>query len=163
MLIVSNNNKYTDCRGTGLFLFLLVFCLSCAGTSVGTDTGPDSKNTGWIDDSTFVVTTIGKPVRKYTDIKERRNSARRAAIINAQFRILKRFKKFSAGEGKKTAMSPQIRAGQAAKINSIIKSGKVQSEQFDKMDNCEIFYKVRFKNLKQFISEADLTSIDVIN
>jgi hypothetical protein len=159
--MITHINKYVTAAGLPIFLLLIFIYSSCATSSVNTET--DSKNPGWIDDNTFFVTTIGKPVGKYDNVKERRNSARRAAVINAQFRILKKFKKMNSAETGRPAVSPAVRASQAAKINSIIKSGKIQSEKFDKSDNCEIIYKVRYKNLKKFVSEADLSSIDVIN
>lgn len=141
-----------------LIVLTLVLCSSCSTHKQKTD--PAQATTGWVDDHTFIMNAIGKPVRKYTGLKERQDSARRAAVINVHFKILKKFKKMSE---KSHAETPGARNAQAAKISSIIKNGKIVTEHFDKNDNCEIMYRIRHKNLKKIVSESDLSSIDVIN
>ncbi|HOO71223.1 MAG TPA: hypothetical protein PK926_05630 [Spirochaetota bacterium] len=149
-------------RCISLPVLLLSFFLYSSCSTSGVNSNASRNKTGWIDDHTFVIMAIGKPVRKLTSTRERKESAKRAALMNAHFKILKKFKKLSNKSTGKDVAAAAVRSKTAVKITTIIKNGKVLSEQYDRNDNCEITYRVRNKNLNMLIKESDLSSIDVI-
>ena len=81
-------NNFQAC---GIAMFTVILILSgCAGggmvqdVSYGTD--------GWIDSDTYRIAAVGVPNHRITDIEDKRMSAKRAAILNAQYMISERFK-----------------------------------------------------------------------
>ncbi len=47
---------------------------------------------GWLDKNTFQIITVGVPSKRLTDPEAKKSSARYAAILNAQYRIIEKFK-----------------------------------------------------------------------
>jgi len=149
-----------------LFMMALVLLMglafaftSCAGGKIGSMEGEKFKSSRWVDDNTFQITGTGAPkatIEKTPDKKQiRRASARRAAILDAQYQVLEKFKG-SAIEGA-AGMSDFESTGIAIaqEVQGFSKGGSVESETFDQFDNCEIVYQVQAKDLKKKVQAAE--------
>lgn len=133
-------------------LFALTACSS--GQLGGTVKGDSFMTEGWLDDDTYHITAAGVPKKSLQNTVARRESAKRAAILNAQYQVLEKFKG-SAIEGA-SGMSDFEMTGIAIaqEIQGVIKGGSVKKATFDDEDNCEVLYEVRSKNLRNKVSSA---------
>lgn len=138
-----------------LAALLMFSAAGCKSTDPGKTAGksPD----GWADDNTYITAAIGVPVKKLTDIESRKKSAKRSAILNAQFQVIEGFKN--------TAYRPAnymeynvtwIKEGmeKREKIYTAAKNGVIDKESYDGEQNCEIVYKVYDKDLKKKVIDA---------
>ncbi len=144
----------------GVCVFYLLTHTACSSSKLDINSVRDSK--GWIDNNTYAIIAVGRPVRTHANARQLKNSARRAAVMNARFKILKRFKALNRRKSSK-GDPPRTRLKQTIMIRDIIKNGKVVYEKFDQRHNCEIIYQIRHKELKRLIENVDLSTIDVIN
>jgi hypothetical protein len=145
-----------------LFIFALiltagiVFTLtSCASQKLGgTVEGETFKTEGWIDDDTYQIATAGVATKTLTNIVQRKQSAQRAAILNAQFQVIEKFKGSSIKgvSGMENYESTGIAVAQ--ELQAITKGGSVKSVKWDDEQNCEIIYEVHAKGLKKKVSAA---------
>lgn len=155
--------KRTSLIILSIFIF---FSFSCEKNNIRDTKRGIVKTEGWIDDNTYLIAAIGKPIRTYTSPKKRKRSAKRAAILNARFKVLKKFKKLSKKYYLKKSKNKNDRKEariNAQKIKRLIKHGKATNEMYDREDNCEIIYEIKKDGLKQLVKRADLSSIDIIN
>lgn len=146
-----------------LFLMTLVLSMglvftftSCGGGGIGgTVKGEKFTNEKWVDNNTFQLAASGVANSKLKNKVQRRESAKRAAILNAQYQILEKFKgsKIEGAAGMSDFESTGIAIAQ--EINGVVKGGSVKSATFDEEDNCEIIYEVKAKNLKNKVQAAD--------
>jgi hypothetical protein len=68
---------------------LLFAFTSCGGGKIGgTVQGETFKTEGWLDDNTYRLAAACVPTKTITNKFQRRESSKRAAIINAQYQIL---------------------------------------------------------------------------
>jgi len=66
---------------------------SCAGKKIGgTVEGETYTTEGWIDDDTFQLAAAGVATKTLTNIVQRKESSKRAAILNAQYQVIEKFK-----------------------------------------------------------------------
>ena len=144
-----------------LFLMTLVLAMglvftSCGGGKIGgTVEGQTFKNEKWVDNNTFQLAASGVAKSSLKNKVQRRESAKRAAILNAQYQVLEKFKgsKIEGAAGMSDFESTGIAIAQ--EIQGVVKGGSVKSATFDEEDNCEIIYEVKAKGLKKKVQAAD--------
>ncbi len=128
---------------------------SCGGSRIGgTVEGQSYKTEGWIDENTYRIAAAGVPKRTLTNKIQRRESAKRAAILNAQYQVLEKFKgsKIEGAAG----MSDFEMTGMAVaqEVQGVVKGGSVTKVTYDAEDNCEIIYEVKANGLKKKVQAA---------
>ena len=131
---------------------------SCGGSGKigGTVKGETFKNEGWIDNDTFRLSAAGVAKKTLTNKIQRRESAKRAAILNAQYQVLEKFKgsKIEGAAGMSDFENTGIAIAQ--EVQGIVKGGSVRKATFDPdTDACEIIYEVKAKGLKKKVQAAD--------
>ena len=129
---------------------------SCGGSKIGgTVSGKTYKAEGWIDDDTYRIAAAGVPNSKLSNKVQRRESSKRAAILNAQYQVLEKFKgsTIEGAAGMSDFESTGIAIAQ--EVGGVVKGGSVVSATYDDDDNCEIIYEVKAKGLKKKVGAAD--------
>ena len=58
----------------------------------GTVEGETFTTEGWIDDDTFRIAAAGVPTKTLTNKVQRKEASKRAAILNAQYQVIEKFK-----------------------------------------------------------------------
>ncbi|MCP4138303.1 MAG: hypothetical protein GY754_45495 [bacterium] len=130
-------------------LFAGPFCRSTG--KPGQAATKEMKTEGWVDEDTFRVTALGVPKQGLTNIYQRKGTAKEAALIMAQKRILEKFQgvqmEWMAGAGSMgddgSSMSVYKEFG------GMVKGGTIVKETYDKEQNCEIIYEVKARGLKK--------------
>ena len=139
-----------------LFSVGLVFTFtSCGGGKIGgTVEGKSYKTEGWLNEDTYRISAAGVAKQTLRNKIARRESAKRAAMLNAQYQVLEKFKG-STIEGA-AGMSDFEMTGIAIaqEIQGTVKGGSVASVTYDEEDNAEIIYEVKAKGLKKKVSAA---------
>ncbi|MCP4136241.1 MAG: hypothetical protein GY754_35050 [bacterium] len=134
----------------------IAFSIACGGKKIGGQVkGESFKTEGWVDKNTYRLASSAMATRTITNKVARRESAKRAAILNAQYQILEKFKG-STIEGA-AGMSSFEMTGMAVaqEVKGTVKGGSVRKVTYDEEDNCEIIYEVKGKNLKGKVSAAE--------
>ena len=135
------------------------FSFKCTSIKKSIEIDSLSKTEGWIDENTFRIIAEGRPVETLKNRDERRESAKRAAQINAWFKILKKFKTIDRDDKPQKIMSKTI----GSQLQKNIKEGFVIDEIYDENDNCEIIYEIFEKDLRIKVLESDFSEFEVIN
>ena len=144
-----------------LFVMALVLSMglvftACGGSKIGGNVqGETFKNESWVDDNTYRLAAAGVANSKLKNKVQRRESAKRAAILNAQYQVLEKFKgsKIEGAAGMSDFENTGIAIAQ--EISGVVKGGSVMSATYDEEDNCEIIYEVKAKGLKKKVAAAD--------
>ena len=144
-----------------LFVMALVLSMglvftACGGSKIGGNVqGETFKNESWVDDNTYRLAAAGVANSKLKNKVQRRETAKRAAILNAQYQVLEKFKgsKIEGAAGMSDFESTGIAIAQ--EIQGVVKGGSVMSATYDEEDNCEIIYEVKAKGLKKKVAAAD--------
>ena len=150
---------YTGWIKPGTVIMLLTFKL-CALSGCLNFTPENSGNQykdGWQDDNTYITFAEGIPDKKSNGIEERKKSARKAAVLTAQYQGVEKFRdliiKPEKYDGWEMTWSEEaVKARQS--IFNTIKSGVVLKETYDDNQNCQIIYRVYDKDLKKKILNA---------
>lgn len=127
----------------------------CSSGGIGGQIDGKSFTTeGWIDDDTFRLASMGTPTKTLTNKVARKESAKRAAILNAQYQVLEKFKgsKIEGAAGMKDFETTGIAIAQ--EVQGVVKGGSVRKTTYDAEDNCEIIYEVKATGLKKKVSTA---------
>lgn len=134
---------------------LTVGFTACSGSMGGQVKGKSYITEGWVDDNTFRIVTMGVPKKTLTNQIARRESAKEAAILNAQKNILAKFKgaKVGAASGMQDFEMTGVAVSQ--EVEGVIKGGSVRKVTYDADDNCEIIYEVKARGLKKKVAAAD--------
>ncbi|MCP4138298.1 MAG: hypothetical protein GY754_45470 [bacterium] len=104
---------------------------------------------GWVDEDTFRVTSMGAANQSLTNIVQRKQTAKEAALLNAQYTVLEKFKG-SRLEGAAGMAEVNVTGlAYAREYAEIVKSGRIIKISYDKDHNCEIVYEVKSKGLKK--------------
>jgi hypothetical protein len=110
---------------------------------------------GWIDDNTYRVVQVGEPDAKLQTSEKRRESARQAAIMKAQRRIVEAFTKLyaakDADDGQRGARWNDV----TSPVRISAAGGVVVSAVYDDNDYCEILYELKRKNLRKKVVAGD--------
>ncbi|MCL1911400.1 MAG: hypothetical protein FWG13_04275 [Leptospirales bacterium] len=135
---------------------ILVFT-GCGGGGIGGMVKGDSyKSEGWIDDNTYQTTAAAVAKQGYTNKVQRRQTAKRAAIIAAQYQVLEKFTgaKVEGAAGMQDFELTGIAVAQ--EVQGAIRGGSVIKETYDDEDNCEVIYQVQAKGLKKKVQSSDI-------
>jgi len=133
----------------------IVFTACGGGSKIGgTVKGKTFKTEGWVNKNTFRLAAAGAPKRTLTNKIARRESSKRAAILNAQYQVLEKFKgaKLEGATGMSDFEMTGIAIAQ--EVQGVVKGGSVQSVTYDAEDNCEIIYEVKAQGLQKKVSAA---------
>jgi hypothetical protein len=116
---------------------------------------------GWIDGDTYRLMAVGVFNSRMKDIEDKKTSAKRFAILNAQYQIAEKFKgmliKGATGIIPDEEYRKELEKQNEKDLNDIknsIKNGKIIKETYDAEQNCEILYEVRMKDLKRKVSKT---------
>ena len=146
-------------RSLTLKLFFMVAFLiplfSCGGGIGGQVEGDSYQTEGWIDDDTYRLAAAGVPNKSLSNKVQRRESSKRAAILNAQYQVLEKFKgsKIEGASGVSDFESSGMAIAQ--EVKGVVKGGSVVKATFDEEDNCEVIYEVYARGLKNKVSAAE--------
>lgn len=134
---------------------VLVAFTSCSSKIGGTVEGETFTTEGWVDNDTFRIAAAGVPTKTLTNIVQRKESAKRAAILNAQYQVIEKFKgsKIEGASGMENFEMTGIAIAQ--ELKAVSKGGSVKKVTYDEEQNCEIVYEVRAKGLKKKAAAAE--------
>jgi len=139
-----------------LAMGLLFTFTSCGGGKIGgVVQGETFTSEGWIDDNTYRTTAVGVAKKTLTNKTQRRATAKRAAILAAQYQVLEKFKgsKIEGAAGVSDAESTGFAIAQ--EVSGMVKGGSVVKETYNEDDDCEIVYEVKAKGLKKKVTAAE--------
>ncbi len=138
-----------------LSISVIIAMTGCSsGQLGGTVEGESYTTEGWIDDNTYRIAATGAPKSTLSNRIQRQESAKRAAILNAQYQILEKFKG-SKLEGASGMNDFEISGmAVAQEVQGTIKGGSVTKVTYDEEQNCEIIYEIKAKGLKNKVSAA---------
>lgn len=126
--------------------------ISCGGTSKSQIKGGETFVTeGWVDDNTFRVKAVGVPKKGLTNKYQRRGTAKEAALIMAQKRIIEKFvgARLEGASGASDYESTGVAV--AKEFGGVVKGGSIVKETYDEDQNCEVVYQVERKGLKKTV------------
>lgn len=128
---------------------------SCQTRPQHTIEGKQYVTEGWLDDDTFQLTAAGAATKTLTNKVARKESSKRAAILNAQYQLIEKFKgsQIEGAAGMQNFEMTGIAVAQQLKATT--KGGSISNVVWDEEDNCSILYSVRAKGLKKMVSAAD--------
>ena len=143
-----------------MIALILVFGIAFAFTSCGTRNmtvgieGETYKTEGWVNNDTYQIVTIGVAKKTLTNKWARRASSKRAAILNAHYQVIEKFKgsTIEGAAGMKDFEMTGIAVAQ--QLKATVKTGTVKRVTFNDNDDCEILYVIRQKGLKKQVSAA---------
>lgn len=139
-----------------MFMFGIALSVtSCSTTGVQhTIDGKEYVTEGWVDDDTFQLQAAGVPTKTLTNKVARREASKRAAILNAQYQMIEKFKgsQIEGAAGMQNFEMTGIAVAQ--QLKAFAKGGSVRSVVWDDEDNCSLIYVVRQKNLKKMAQSA---------
>jgi len=129
--------------------------VACGGGIGGQVEGEEFQTEGWIDEDTYRIAAAGVPNQSLTNKIQRRESAKRAAILNAQYQVLEKFKgsKIEGASGVSDFASTGTAIAQ--EVKGMVRGGSVVKATFDEEDNCEVIYEVFARGLKNKVSAAE--------
>ncbi|MCP4138297.1 MAG: hypothetical protein GY754_45465 [bacterium] len=138
-------------------LFSGPFCRA-TGRSGQVESGDEMRTEGWVNGDTYRLYAAGLPNRGVAGIAGRKASAKSAAILNAQYQILEKFKgtriEGAGGMADYGRVYGEADYKRGREIKNIVKSGKVIKETYDNEQNCEIIYEVKGSKLKKRIRDT---------
>jgi hypothetical protein len=134
-----------------LFLFLAVAtAFTACGSSMGGEVKGESFITeGWVSPDIFRVTATGVPKEGLTNKVQRRGTAKEAAEIMAQKRIIEKFvgSRLEGAAGASDYASTGIAVQK--EFGGLVRGGTIVKSTYDDDDNCELVYQVEKKNLRK--------------
>ena len=133
-----------------LTLSLAIAFSSCASGPQGGEVEGDSFVTeGWVTPDIFRVTATGVPKEKLKNKIQRRGTAKEAALIMAQKRIIEKFvgSRLEGAAGAADYASTGIAVSK--EFSGMVKGGTIVKSTYDTDDNCEIVYQVEKKGLRK--------------
>ncbi|MBP7585250.1 MAG: hypothetical protein KBA61_14515 [Spirochaetes bacterium] len=133
-------------------LLVVGLCITCssipphqAEASVSPD---DLTKNGWISDDIFQVVAAGYPVITPGNQKSMRSSAKANAVKNAQQKIEDLFTDVRLYYATGALQVESARIAVKKEFSNIISDGLVVREIFNDRNDCEITYRVTYRNLK---------------
>ena len=116
--------------------------------------GDTYKTEGWLNNDTYQIVTIGVAKKTLTNKWARRASSKRAAILNAHYQVIEKFKgsTIEGAAGMKDFEMTGIAVAQ--QLKATVKTGTVKRVTWNDNDDCEILYVIRQKGLKKQVSAA---------
>ncbi len=139
-----------------LILAVAVAFAACkSSSSMGGEVKGDSfKSEGWISPDIFRVTAPGVPKEGLQNKVQRRGTAKQAALIMAQSRIIEKFvgARLEGAAGAADYASTGIAVSK--EFGGLVKGGTIVQATYDDDDNCEIVYEVQKKNLRKEVESG---------
>ncbi len=141
-----------------LFLLLSAAALftACGGPGSwgGEVKGQSFVTEGWVSPDIFRVTSTGAPKADLTNKVQRRGTAKEAAEIMAQKRIIEKFvgARLEGAAGAADYASTGIAVSK--EFGGLVKGGTIVKATYDEDDNCEIVYQVEKKNLRKEVESS---------
>ena len=135
-----------------LILAVGIAFIACGSGSMGGQVKGDSFITeGWVTPDIFRVTSTGVPKPGLTNKIQRQGTAKEAAQIMAEKRIIEKFvgARLEGAAGAADYASTGIAV--AKEFGGVVKGGTIVKATYDKDDNCEIVYQVERKGLKAMV------------
>jgi hypothetical protein len=134
--------------------FMLVLAVGIAFTSCGSQKmggqvkGETFITEGWVTPDIFRVTAVGAPKPGLTNKIQRQGTAKEAALIMAEKRIIEKFvgARLEGAAGAADYASTGIAV--AKEFSGVVKGGTIVRSTYDKDDNCEIVYQIEKKGLR---------------
>lgn len=129
---------------------LLVAYTACGGGSMGGQVQGESFVTeGWIGDDIFRVTATGVPKEGLTNEVQKKGTAKEAALIMAQKRIIEKFvgARLEGAAGAADYASTGIAVSK--EFGGLVKGGTIVKTTYDEDCNAEIVYQIENKGLKK--------------
>ena len=129
---------------------------SCGGKKLGGQVEGDKFTTeNWVDENTYRIAASGAPKATLKNKIQRRESAKRAATMNAKYQVLEKFKGSKVEGAAGTSDFENTGMAIAEEVEGFINGGSVISATYDEDDNCEVIYEVKAKGLKKKVTVAD--------
>lgn len=126
--------------------------VSCKSTTSARDVWSGE---GWVDGDTYRVISSGEPAKTMTNRTARKESARRAAVLNAQYRTIERFRSARMMDGCCYSIySTGLEMDLTAEIRGAVKGGTVIAAKYDEGDSCSIVFETKAKDLKKRVDPA---------
>jgi hypothetical protein len=131
-----------------LVLMVAVAFTSCTAGMGGQVKGDSYVTEGWASADIFRVTATGAPKPGLTNKIQRQGTAKEAAQIMAEKRIIEKFvgARLEGAAGAADYASTGVAV--AKEFSGTVKGGTILKATYDKDDNCEIIYQVEKKGLK---------------
>ena len=123
---------------------------ACGSSKMGGQVKGDSFiSEGWVTPDIFRVTATGTPKPGLKNKIQRRGTAKEAAQIMAEKRIIEKFvgARLEGAAGAADYASTGVAV--AKEFSGLVKGGTIVKETYDDDDNCEIIYQVEKKGLKK--------------
>lgn len=128
--------------------------------SAGLSESSIGQTEGWIDNDTFRVMSAGVFKKTITDMEERKKSSYHAALLNARYIMMEKFKgSFIEGCGGIMAYNPNSPKS-LNNLKQVAWDGTLiaDSERYDEEGNCSILYEVKKPGLKKYIQYGEWIS-----
>ena len=135
-----------------LILAVGIAFTACGGQSMGGQVKGDTFVTeGWVTPDIFRVTSVGVPKPGLTNKIQRQGTAKEAALIMAEKRIIEKFvgARLEGAAGAADYASTGIAV--AKEFSGVVKGGTIVRSTYDKDDNCEIVYQIERKGLRSSV------------
>jgi hypothetical protein len=129
---------------------LVVAITACKSEKLGgTVEGESVLTEGWVDDNTFRIAAAGVPKKNITNIIQRKETAKRAATLNAMYQIIEKFcgSKIEGAAGMEDYELTGIAVSQ--ELKATLRAGSVKKSTWDEEQNCEVIYEVKATGLKK--------------
>ncbi len=112
----------------------------------------DVWKSGWADEDTYLQTAEAAPKPGLTNEVQKKESAKRAAVLTAQHTILEYFKRASIPDGCCYAiMGSEPDYVREKLLGGVVKGGDVVRLEYGTELSCKILYRVKSKGLKKLV------------
>ncbi len=128
----------------------LMLALSACGPSMGGQIeGESYKTEGWMSEDIFRVTATGVPKEGLINEVQKKGTAKEAALIMAQKRIIEKFvgARLEGAAGSADYASTGIAVSK--EFSGVVKGGTIVKTTYDEDSNAEIIYQIESKGLKK--------------
>jgi hypothetical protein len=134
-------------------VFTFTSCKS-SGSMGGEVKGESFVSEGWVSPDIFRVTATGVPKEGLQNKVQRKGTAKEAALIMAQKRMIEKFvgARLEGAAGAADYASTGIAVSK--EFGGLVKGGTIVKSTFDDDDNCEIVYQIEKKNLKKEVDSG---------
>lgn len=138
-----------------LLVLVAVAFNACGSKSMGGEVEGDSFVTeGWVSPDIFRVTATGVSKEGLKNKIQRRGTAKEAALIMAQKRIIEKFvgARMEGAAGAADYASTGIAVSK--EFGGLVKGGSIVKSTYDEDDNCELVYQIEKKGLRKEVDEG---------
>jgi len=137
---------------SAMVIFVAIAFAGCSSGGLGGMLeGDEVVSEGWVSPDIFRVTATGAPKPGLTNKIQKRGTAKEAALIMGQKRVLEKFvgARVEGAAGAADYASTGIAVSK--EFGGMVKGGTIVKETYDEDDNCEVIYQVEKKGLKKMV------------